>query len=70
MSVQLLIALTAASISLTAAELPPPSSTPVDFERDIRPLFAERCYACHGEAQQTSGLRLDRTATATTTDLR
>ncbi|MFG0316098.1 MAG: PSD1 and planctomycete cytochrome C domain-containing protein, partial [Planctomycetota bacterium JB042] len=29
------------------------------FERDIRPLLAERCTKCHGERRQRSGLRLD-----------
>jgi len=31
-----------------------------DFERDIRPLLSGRCYSCHGERKQESGLRLDR----------
>lgn len=30
-----------------------------DFTKDIRPLLAKRCYACHSGAQQMSGLRLD-----------
>jgi mono/diheme cytochrome c family protein len=30
------------------------------YEKKIRPLFAEQCYACHGAKQQLSGLRLDR----------
>src|SRR5688572_8251937 len=36
----------------------------VDFERDIRPLLAERCWSCHGPAEQKSGLRLDSRAAA------
>jgi hypothetical protein len=32
----------------------------VDFERDIQPLFAEKCYSCHGAEKQKGGLRLDR----------
>ncbi len=33
----------------------------VDFGRDVRPLLAEHCYACHGpdEAARKGGLRLD-----------
>jgi hypothetical protein len=29
------------------------------FERHIRPVLAEHCFACHGAAEQQSGLRLD-----------
>ncbi|MCC6232025.1 MAG: multidrug transporter, partial [Verrucomicrobiales bacterium] len=29
------------------------------FQREIEPLFLDRCYACHGERRQESGLRLD-----------
>ena len=31
----------------------------VDYEREIRPLFEERCYRCHGAEKQRGGLRLD-----------
>jgi hypothetical protein len=42
------------------AELPPPTAGEVDFDTDIRPLFEQRCYACHGPANAMNGLRLDR----------
>src|SRR4051794_31853894 len=29
------------------------------FESKVRPVLAERCFACHGEKKQASGLRLD-----------
>jgi hypothetical protein len=32
----------------------------VDFVRDVRPILAKNCYACHGPEKQKSGLRLDR----------
>lgn len=33
----------------------------IDYNRDIRPLLADRCYACHGpdESANESGMRLD-----------
>lgn len=31
----------------------------VDYERDIKPVFKARCYACHGALKQEAGLRLD-----------
>jgi hypothetical protein len=31
----------------------------VDYVRDIKPLLAERCFACHGALRERSGLRLD-----------
>jgi ankyrin repeat protein len=31
----------------------------VDYDRDVRPILAERCFSCHGPRQQQSGLRLD-----------
>jgi len=35
------------------------SAAPVDFVREVQPIFAARCYDCHGEAKQESSLRLD-----------
>lgn len=31
----------------------------VDFKRDVAPILEERCWYCHGEDEQESGLRLD-----------
>ena len=31
----------------------------VDFAKDIQPLLAKSCYACHGSEKQEAGLRLD-----------
>ncbi len=41
-------------------------SAPVDFNREVRPLLSDHCYACHGpdEAKRKAGLRLDLKASA------
>jgi len=38
-------------------ELPPAAERTVDFAKELQPLFAERCYDCHGEKKQESGMR-------------
>ena len=38
--------------------------SPLRFDRDIRPLLSENCYACHGPGTQEAGLRLDSAAEA------
>ena len=40
----------------------PPDAKEVDFATQIRPIFAARCYACHGPEKQKGKLRLDRRA--------
>jgi mono/diheme cytochrome c family protein len=37
---------------------------PVDFVREVRPIFEKHCHACHGPMRQRSGLRLDRRSSA------
>jgi mono/diheme cytochrome c family protein len=45
--------------SAPTAEAPLPDK--VDFNRDVRPIFAEACYQCHGpdKGHRKAGLRLD-----------
>jgi hypothetical protein len=38
------------------------SAALADFERDVKPLLARRCVACHGPALQKSHLRVDQRA--------
>jgi mono/diheme cytochrome c family protein len=40
-------------------KLPPAADLQVDFVADVRPILAQRCYACHGPEKQKSGYRLD-----------
>ncbi|MGC3961535.1 MAG: DUF1549 domain-containing protein [Verrucomicrobiota bacterium] len=35
------------------------ADTSVDYQRQIKPVLKERCYACHGVLKQEAGLRLD-----------
>ncbi len=34
-------------------------AAPVDFVREVQPIFKQHCISCHGEKKQKSGLRLD-----------
>jgi hypothetical protein len=40
---------------------PTPPVKPVDYNREIKPLLSDRCYACHGpdQGRRKAGLRLD-----------
>src|SRR5262245_13062280 len=35
----------------------------VDYLREVKPILAQKCLACHGALKQESGLRLDTAAT-------
>lgn len=35
------------------------AAEPVNYLRDVKPIFKERCFACHGALKQESNLRLD-----------
>src|SRR5437870_1658754 len=40
------------------------AAVPVDYTREVKPIFAEHCYRCHGGSQQKSDLRIDTAAAA------
>jgi mono/diheme cytochrome c family protein len=46
--------------SLAFAQTSVPTPAKVDFETQVQPLLAQKCYSCHGPRAQQSGLRLDR----------
>jgi mono/diheme cytochrome c family protein len=50
--------------ALAFALVLPCSSAAADFVSDVRPVFASRCFECHGPDKQRGGLRLDRKADA------
>src|SRR6476620_7502209 len=53
------LALTVQLEAQTGGRLPGSASHEVEYERDVRPIFQEKCYGCHGPALQMNGLRLD-----------
>src|SRR6188472_2012649 len=40
------------------------TAEPIDYDKQIKPIFAARCKACHGVLKQEGGLRLDTGALA------
>ncbi len=49
---------------IDAQKLPPAAFGTIEFVRDIAPIFAKNCYACHGPQKQRGGVRLDDGAAA------
>src|SRR3954467_2728571 len=49
------------ALVLLLAAAPRAAAADVDFARDVRPVLAEHCFACHGpdEKARKAGLRLD-----------
>src|SRR3979411_986437 len=47
---------------LTADEKPAKPAGKIEYNRDIRPILAENCFACHGpdSASRKAALRVDR----------
>src|SRR5215831_11798958 len=58
------VLLAAVALSGLAARGDEPAK-PADYLREIKPLLARHCTACHGAEKQKSGLRLDSASFAT-----
>lgn len=41
------------------AQLPPPANHPIDFSKEIQPIFEASCIKCHGRGKDKGGLRID-----------
>ena len=48
-----------AAAPVDVSKLPPAVTRPIDFVRDVQPIFEKNCASCHGPEKQRSGYRLD-----------
>jgi len=65
LSAMLIAAVLAVPVNICADDPPKPvAQASVDFDRDVKPIFAKHCISCHGPEKQKHGLRLDRKADA------
>src|SRR6516225_1870575 len=55
-----ILLLVTVSLALADHKLPAAANRKIDFEKDVQPLLEQKCYACHGDDVQQSGLRLDK----------
>src|SRR5437867_2811530 len=53
------VAFLAALQAENTTKLPPVANLTVDYNQHVKPILAAKCFGCHGQAQQQSGLRLD-----------
>ncbi len=58
------IGIRAAGPAIDVSQLPASLSRPVDFAKDILPIFEKSCFSCHGPDKQKGDYRLDSPASA------
>ena len=49
----------ACGANVDVSKLPPAITRPVDFARDVQPIFEANCWNCHGPKRTEAGFRLD-----------
>jgi len=54
----------ASHAAVDISKLPPAATRPIDFARDIQPIFEATCWNCHGPKKEESSFRLDERAAA------
>ena len=64
-SVSLFILFCALSVTTVGAE----DKLGIDYLDDVKPVFKQRCFACHGTLKQEAGLRLDTVAAMHASDI-
>ena len=60
----LLFAFSLSAAETNSANLPPPATVKIVFDRDIRPILETSCLRCHGGEKPKSHFRLDNRASA------
>lgn len=49
----------AVAATVDVSKLPPAATRPVEFMKDVQPIFAKSCVSCHGPEKQKGGYRVD-----------
>lgn len=55
----MLLALASVAAAASSATLPPAATHPVDFEKEIKPLFEAACIKCHAKGKDKGGFSLE-----------